>query len=179
MSDSLRAHANQLISEMREFASFTPKEQRFIKLGIEIAADQEMYEVIFLRWSRNLSESRDITSRQQVYLQIDRVKELIPEGFSAGAIDSLMGPLIDFSNYDLIQGYIESFGAYRFLYERLFGVKIRPWLPSTFCAAAAMPNIVPDKRRTLLQSLSEAAATAPAWSKQKPIFFPEWVDKSN
>jgi len=63
------------------------------------------------------------------------------------------------------------------LYERLLGADIRPWLPSAFCAAAALPQIRPERRKKLLQSISEAAATAPGWSTREPAFYPEWVDK--
>jgi hypothetical protein len=40
-----------------------------------------------------------------------------------------------------------------------------------------MPHLPPERRKMLLQSLSEAAATAPGWSKRAPSFFPEWVEK--
>ena len=46
-----------------------------------------------------------------------------------------------------------------------------------FCAAAAMPHLQPERRKLLLQSISEAVATAPGWSKRAPRFFPEWVEK--
>lgn len=173
------AHASPLIAEMNEFASFTPREQRFIKLSLEIASDPKECEGLFLRWSRSLPESRDIISRQEAYVDIGNIKELIPENFSAENIKILMGPLIDLSNYDLNQRYIDSFSAYRFLYERLFGATLRPWLPAAFCAAAAMPNIEPDRRRLLLQSITEAAATAARWSKREPDFFPDWVEKED
>jgi hypothetical protein len=39
------------------------------------------------------------------------------------------------------------------------------------------PSSHPERRRALLQSISEAAATAPGWSNREPAFFPEWVDK--
>jgi hypothetical protein len=29
----------------------------------------------------------------------------------------------------------------------------------------------------LLQSISEAAATAPGWSSREPMFLPDWVEK--
>ena len=45
------------------------------------------------------------------------------------------------------------------------------------CAAAALPHLHPDRRRLLLQSISEGAATAPGWSNREPSFFPEWVEK--
>ena len=72
---------------------------------------------------------------------------------------------------------LQNFAAYRFLYERLIGAAARPWLPSAFCAAAALPHLHPDRRRTLLQSISESAATAPGWSGREPVFWPEWVEK--
>ena len=65
----------------------------------------------------------------------------------------------------------------RFLYERLIGASSRPWLPAAFCAAAALPHLHPDRRRILLQSISESAATAPGWSSREPVFWPEWVEK--
>jgi len=80
--------------------------------------------------------------------------------------------------FDLAQERIESFSAFRFLYERLLGAEVRPWLPSAFCAAAALPQIRPELRKVLLQSLSEAAATAPGWSDREPSFYPEYVEQS-
>lgn len=53
---------------------------------------------------------------------------------------------------------------------------MRPYLPSAFCAASALPVIRPERRKMLLQSLSEAAATAPGWSQREPGFYPEYVD---
>ena len=66
--------------------------------------------------------------------------------------------------------------AFRFLYERLLGAEVRPWLPGAFCGAAALPHIRPERRKELLQSISEAAATAPGWSMRAPRFFPEFVE---
>jgi hypothetical protein len=40
-----------------------------------------------------------------------------------------------------------------------------------------MPHLDPERRRLLLQSISEAAATAHGWSSREPSFFPEWVEK--
>jgi len=68
-----------------------------------------------------------------------------------------------------IQEKIASFSAFRFLYERLLGADVRPLLPSVFCSAAALPQIRPNQRKVLLQSLSEAAATAPGWSTREPF----------
>ena len=48
---------------------------------------------------------------------------------------------------------------------------------AAFCAAAALPHLHPELRRKLLQSISEAAATASGWSARQPSFFPHWVEK--
>ena len=58
------------------------------------------------------------------------------------------------------------------------GAEARPWLPSAFCAAAALPHIRPERRKMLLQSLSEAAATAPGWSDRAPSFYPEFIEEA-
>ena len=48
---------------------------------------------------------------------------------------------------------------------------------AAFCAAAALPHLHPELRRKLLQSISEAAATASGWSNRQPVFYPQWVEK--
>ena len=53
---------------------------------------------------------------------------------------------------------------------------MRPYLPAAFCAASALPVIRPVRRKLLLQTLSEAAATATGWSEREPGFLPEYVD---
>ena len=101
----------------------------------------------------------------------------IPDETALEGIDEFMGKLIRVSAFDMAQERLSTFSAYRFLYERLLGAAIRPWLPAAFCAAAALPQIRPERRKKLLHSISEAAATAPGWSSREPCFYPEWVEK--
>jgi hypothetical protein len=101
----------------------------------------------------------------------------MPEDTDLGSIEPFLAPLVTIAAFDLGQGRITSFSAFRFLYERLIGAEVRPWLPGAFCAAAALPHLHPDLRRKLLQSISEAAATASGWSNRQPAFFPQWVEK--
>ena len=96
----------------------------------------------------------------------------------AGRRRSILGPLLRAgAGVRLHFARIDGFAAFRFLYERLVGAEARPWFPAAFCAAAAMPHLQPERRKLLLQSISEAVATAPGWSKRAPRFFPEWVEK--
>ena len=87
------------------------------------------------------------------------------------------GILVQLSKGDLQIGFLESFSAYRFLYERLLSAVARPVLPSAFLAAATWPSIEPKRRKSLLQSISEAAATAPGWQEREPTFIPDYIDK--
>jgi hypothetical protein len=54
---------------------------------------------------------------------------------------------------------------------------VRPWLPSAFVGAAALPYLHPDLRKALLASLSAGDAAAPGWSNVQPTFIPEWVEE--
>lgn len=161
------------ISEMREFASFAPCEQRYIRRSLDIALGRGDP---VLRWARDDAEAASIRAQAIHYRDIPTLRRLLPNVDGFESLEPFMGPLMHLAAFDLAQGRIEGFCAFRFLYERLLGSEARPWLPSAFCAAAALPLIQPDRRRDLLQSISEAAATAQGWSTRAPVFYPEFVD---
>ena len=73
---------------------------------------------------------------------------MVPDDSGLDAVEPFFAPLVTISAFDLGQDRLASFGAYRFLYERLIGANVRPWLPGAFCAAAALPHLHPEKRRT-------------------------------
>ncbi len=161
------------IAEMREFAGFDEHEQRFIERSLDIALARGD---AFKSWSGSAADQRAIRGQYLAYRELRQLRAVIPQGNSFDGIESLMGTLMRISAQDLATEQLESFSAYRFLYERLLGAAVRPFLPAAFCAAAALPQIRPQRRRMLLQSLSEAAATAPAWSTQEPAFYPEKIE---
>ncbi|MET0587546.1 MAG: hypothetical protein ABWZ75_03410 [Novosphingobium sp.] len=166
--------ASLAINELREFASFTSGEQRYIKRGLDIGLGRQD---AFRLWARDEAEAASIRSQYVAYQNLKSLRTMRPEDEGLGGIDDFIGKLVRMTAFDLGQGCIESFSCYRFLYERLLGADARPWFPSAFCAAAALPQIEPERRKLLLQSISEAAATAPGWSTREPCFYPEWVDK--
>lgn len=161
------------IAELREFASFTAAEQRYIKRSLDIGLDRQD---AFKLWARNSAEFRAIQSQYLAYQDLELLRTGFPWGAGLEKIDRFTGMLVRVSVFDLAQEQIECFSAYRFLYERLLGARIRPWLPSAFCAAATLPQIRPKWRKFLLNSISEAAATAAGWSEREPSFFPTWVE---
>ena len=160
--------------EMMEFAGFSASTQRYIRrsLDVGLARDDAM-----ARWSRDVVEAASIKAQARIYSRLDHIRDHVPDDSGLDQMEPFFAPLVTVSAFDLGQDRLSSFAAYRFLYERLIGGDVRPWLPGAFCAAAALPHLHPEKRRGLLQSISEAAATAPGWSSRQPCFYPEWVDK--
>jgi hypothetical protein len=160
--------------EMKEFASFTPATQRYIRRALDIGLGRRD---AMRRWSRDAGEAASIRAQEHIYRRLDHIRAHVPDDSGLDEMEPMMGSLVTMTAFDLGQDRLPDFASYRFLYERLIGAAVRPWLPGAFCAAAALPHLHPEKRRALLQSISEAAATAPGWSNREPAFFPEWVDK--
>ena len=165
--------ASMTINEMREFASFSAGEQRYIKRSLDIGLGRQD---AFKLWARNEGENAAIRSQYVAYQELKSLRDSMPQDATISDIETFMGKLVRVAAFDLSQERIASFSAFRFLYERLLGAEARPWLPSAFCAASALPQIRPECRKELLQSLSEAAATAPGWSDREPAFYPEYVE---
>ncbi len=164
--------ASSTIAEMREFASFTQAERSFIERSIDIAFGRSD---AFKAWSRSPADNCAIRSQYIAYREIAALRAAIPRADGLDGIAGFVGGLIRVSAQDLAQDQLSGFAAYRFLYERLLGAPARPFLPAAFCGAAALPQIRPERRKLLLQSLSETAATAPAWSRREPAFMPEQI----
>ena len=162
--------ASLTIAELREFASFSENEQRFIERSLDIALGRGD---AFKSWGAEPGESSSIRGQYLAYRELKTLRDMIPCEATMDGLEAFIGTLIRITAQDLALERIECFSAYRFLYERLLGAKARPWLPAAFCGAAALPQIRPLRRKMLLQSLSEAAATAPGWSDREPCFYPE------
>lgn len=162
------------LAEIKEFASFSAASQRYIRRSLDVAFDRK--DAIEL-WSRDVVEAASIQAQYRYYDRLPDIRAMIPDSSSIEDAEPFMAALTTISAFDLGQGRIDGFAAFRFLYERLVGAEARPWLPAAFCAAASMPHLQPERRKLLLQSISEAVATAPGWSKRAPRFFPEWVEK--
>jgi len=163
-----------LISEMKEFAGFSKATQRYVRRSLDIAFGRTDP---IATWARDEAEAASIRAQARFYKQLDHLRLQVPDDSGLDMIEPFLGMLVTVAAFDLGQDRLPSFASFRFLYERLLGASARPWLPAAFCAAAALPHLHPDRRRTLLQSISESAATAPGWSNREPIFWPEWVEK--
>jgi hypothetical protein len=162
------------LAEMKEFAGFVAATQRYIRRSLDVGLDRDD---ALARWSRDVVEAASIRAQAGYYRMLPELRAHVPDDSGLEQVERFLAPLITLAAFDLGQGRLTSFSAFRFLYERLVGAPVRPWLPAAFCAAAALPHLHPDLRRRLLQSISEAAATASGWSNRQPAFFPHWVEK--
>ena len=166
--------SSRMLAELEEFASFTAAEQRYIRRSLEVAfARADAVE----HWARGLGEAAGIGLQAREYELIDQIRALVPENIEADDATSLLPLLIRISAFDLQQAKLTSFAAYQFLYVRLLGAGVRPWLVSAFCAAAALPCIHPELRAILIQSLTLRDVRAAGWASREATFFPEWIEK--
>jgi hypothetical protein len=123
-------NATFAIAEMQEFASFSPATQRYIRRSIGIVREPDAVE----RYSRDPVERVSITVQKRCYERLPELRERVPEHSGLDRVEPFMAPLVGISAFDLSQDRLESFQAYRFLYERLIGAAARPWLLGAFCA---------------------------------------------
>ena len=167
-------HSFRMLSEITEFATFTAAEQRYIRRSLDVGLHRQD---AVGRWARHGEEAATIGIQARRYRTLDLIRACVPDDLEIDAVESWAGLLISIAASDLSEGRIASFAAFRFLYERLIGAGVRPWLPSVFCAAAALPSLHPNRRMLLLQSIKGYEAVAPGWSSLEPLFYPEWVEK--
>lgn len=162
------------LNEMIEFGSFPKATQRYIRRALDIGLARRD---AVTRWSRNRGEAEEIVAHRAAYARLDEIRTMVPQNYDDEAMGPLISRLIALTTFDLGQRRLYSFAAYRFLYERLLGAAVRPWLPAAFCAAATLPTLHPDHRRALLESVEDEVVTAIGWSPRQPRFVPEWVEK--
>ena len=168
-----RYSGTSMLFEMEEFASFPKGTERYIRRSLDIGLRRRD---AVSRWARNEQEAQSIRAQYAVYRKLDEIREQIPDDVAIEPMATVVAALVAVTAHDLGQGLLPSFAAYRFLYERLLGARVRPWLPAAFCAAAALPHLHPDQRRALIDSAADAVACA-GWSTREPRFIPEWVEK--
>ena len=145
----------------------------FIERGLDVGLGRGD---AFKQWSAKAGDTAAIRQQYLAYRELRALRDTVPCESGFDGVQEFMGTLVRIAAQDLAQEQVDSFSAFRFLYERLLGARSRPWLPAAFCGAAALPQIRPARRKMLLQSLSEAAATAPGWSEREPCFYPEKVE---
>jgi len=166
MSASKRpADGAMTLAEIKEFAGFSAATQRYVRRSLDVGLERED---ALSRWSRDTVEAASIRAQARVYDRLDEIRTIVPDDSGLDSVEIFMAPLITVSAFDLGQGRLTSFSAYRFLYERLIGAEVRPWLPGAFCAAAALPHLHPDLRRSCCSRSARLRRPRPAGRTASP-----------
>lgn len=167
--------ASPALAELAEFARFPCEDQRYIERSLDLA----LRDTDLRKSARDGESLSALKERRAIYRELRAMRFAIPQPGCFSALDGFMAMLLRATAQDLARGALTCFAAYRFLYERLMGAAVRPWLPAAFCGAAALPQIHPNRRKALLQTLTEKAATATAWSDAEPHFFPQPLEEAD
>lgn len=170
---SARHGGTAMLFEMEEFASFPKGTQRYIRRSLDVGLGRRD---AVGRWARSEEEAERIRCQYAAYRPLEGIRALFGEALTIGFTSRLLAALTPPTQFDLAQGRLPDFAAYRFLYERLIGAQARPWLPAAFCAVAALPDIQPEQRRRFVESAAGALACT-RWSPREAGFVPEWVEK--
>ncbi len=159
-----------MLAEIEEFGSFPLEVQRYVCRSLDVAFFPQVSPA---EWARNAGEADDIQAQKQVYRLLPGIHASIPDDDTSIDAEAFLFPLIAVTTFDVSCSCFGSFAQYRFLYERLLGARVRPWLPPAFSAVAALPHFRPDERRALVASATSALAGS--WSVLEPTFYPEWL----
>ena len=159
-----------IFAEIQEFGTFGIDAQRYICRSLDVAF---LPDVTRSEWARDVQEEDDISAQKHIYELLPEIRAAIPGDDGFVDAEAFLFPLIALSTFDVTCGPISTFAEYRFLYERLLGARVRPWLPSAFLAAAASPHFPAELREALVRSARGALSSR--WSSAEPLFRPEWL----
>ena len=160
----------QVLRELQTFAAFPAATQDYIRRALEARSGGGSDE------DCSAEERQSLAARKAFYERLDEIKAAIPVDDDLAAVTCLMRWLVPLTAFELAHSALGTFAAYRFLYERLLGAAVRPWLLGAFCTAAALHQLHPNHRRQLLGSIDEECAGAHGWSIREPAFYPQAVD---
>jgi hypothetical protein len=158
-----------MFAEMEEFASFSIESQRYICRSLDVAHSPDVSPA---DWARDAREAHDVFAQKQAYALLPAIRTAVPACDGRMDAEAFLFPLIAVSIFDVASGPIASFAEYRFLYERLLGPMVRPWLASAFLAAASAPHFPADIRQVLVSSVKSGLTER--WSTTRPRFEPQW-----
>lgn len=162
----------QILREMKEFAQLPVRSQRYIRRSLEVCCGDPN---LARRFARNPLEVRSVETQIALYARIEAVRAATPVDDRSASILQFIELIAPMAEFDLTQRKIDSFAAFRFLYERLAGPASRPWLLNIFTHCATLPHLDPALRFSLLKSIDRESAAASNWSPREARFLPEWV----
>ena len=167
MDVSIGLKGAKMMAELREFANFSRETQQFICQSLDIAFYPD---VPVENWARDDEHAERITAQKQVYRALPGIRSALPRSCAPVDAEAFLYPLIEASAFDISCAQIATFAQYHFLYERLLGARVRPWLPTAFMTAASLPYIPADIRQALIATAGDALTDH--WSNVEPVYWP-------
>jgi hypothetical protein len=162
-----------MFAELGEFGSFSAEAQRYICRSLEVAfAVEDPMD----HWARDERELDAIRLQRQIYAALLKIRSSIPKDDRSVDSEGFLLPLIEATAFDISCSRLPSFRPYRFLYERLLGASIRPWLASAFLAAVGLPYFPAVVRNSLVATLE--GMLVDDWSPTEPVYWPRWLGDS-
>ena len=159
-----------MLAEIQEFGNFDPEVQRYICRSLDVALCPDFSP---RKWARDENEANGICTQRHVYRRLPAIRQMVPTEARFVDADEFLFPLVGVSTLDLACSPISTFAQYRFLYERLLGAMVRPWLPAAFTAAAALPHFPAGMRQRLIGTV--VPALDDHWSVLEPTYYPKWL----
>ncbi|MDR7102308.1 hypothetical protein [Croceicoccus sp. BE223] len=124
------------------------------------------------RWPTSFFDLHTNHTRAKVYSGIPRVRPL-PK--VSGPLPLGVKALLDrCAAYDLQHAEMQDFVAFEFLYARLFGAAVRPFLPAAYMAAASSARLPLTTQRAAMGGIAMHEQIADTFDPEEPSFFPEW-----
>jgi hypothetical protein len=128
-------------------------------------------------WSRDVVEAASIRAQAKVYSRLDAIRDLVPDDSGLDAVEPFLAPLVTMTAFDLGQDRLSGFGAVSLPLRTAARGGSQAVVAGRVLRGGGAAAPAPGEAPVFLQSISEAAATAPGWSNREPCFYPEWVDK--
>jgi hypothetical protein len=166
----------QILRELQEYASFPAATQDYIRRALEVRSGGTG---ALAPPAGGGEEAQSLAARIAFYGRLDEIAAAIPVDDDLAAVAGLMRWLVPLTAFDIAHAALGSFAAYRFLYERLLGAAVRPWLLGAFCTAAALPQLHPQHRLQLLRSIDESCAGPRGRSIREPAFYPQEIEEQD
>lgn len=154
---------------MEQYARLPLASRRYIVRALDFGLKRGDY---MARWAGSFFDMPTNLARADVYSGISIVRPTISVG--AGLPESVDVLLRRCTGFDLQFEEMSDFTAYNFLYERLFGAGIRPYLAAAYSAAASSPTLTADARRKALSGITMFEQTEENFGGDEPQFYPEW-----
>lgn len=160
-----------MIDEMRLFAAFPAATRRYIVRSLDFGLPRGDP---MTRWVGGFFDMGPLMARADRYAAVPETRRALA---GAKALERWMPEFVVLqrcADFDLQWDEVGDFSAFGFLYERLFGPAVRPWLTGVFAAAVASPGVVREAGSAALVSLT--MFDGPDWNidAPPPRFLPEW-----